>query len=52
MNKTFILEAPGVEDKWYSIGRIEANLMAQRSLKIGRVGAHIRKYGNTLHLSN
>eukprot|EP01127_Copromyxa_protea_P022576 TRINITY_DN8165_c0_g1_i1.p1 TRINITY_DN8165_c0_g1~~TRINITY_DN8165_c0_g1_i1.p1 ORF type:complete len:331 (+),score=106.98 TRINITY_DN8165_c0_g1_i1:12-1004(+) len=47
MSNTFVLEAPGVEDKWYSITRVEADLQKQSSkspLKIGRVGAHIRKY--------
>lgn len=43
---SYTLEAPGVEDKWYSIGRIDVNLSdagAQHPLKIGRVGAHTRK---------
>lgn len=39
----FTLEAPGVEDKWYSIARIDQELQSQPNLKLGRVGAIVKK---------
>lgn len=42
---SFVLESPGIEEKWYSVARIEMDdIKSNPSMKIGRVGAHIRKY--------
>ena len=45
---TFTVQAPRLEEKWYAVAELNVDELP-KPLEIGRVGAHIRKYG---HLSS